>query len=129
MDGAIHALDTARDAGLRVALASSSPPKLIEAVLRSLAITDRFELTCSAAHEEHGKPHPAVFLTTARQLGVAPEHCVVLEDSLPGVDAGLAANMRVIAVPTAEDSTRAGFARADLVLGSLEELETSHLTG
>ncbi len=129
LPGVRHALDVSKRLGLRIALASSSPPRLIDAVLHGLGISERFELTCSAAHEEHGKPHPAVFLTTASQLDVPPKSCVVLEDSLPGVRAGLAAGMRVVAVPAPEDRGHDGFGRADVLLNSLDDLREAHLTG
>jgi len=54
---------------------------------------------CSAEDEERGKPDPAVYLTAARELGVAPTGCVAIEDSVRGITAALAAGMRVVAVP------------------------------
>ena len=51
-----------------------------------------------AAEVRHGKPAPDIFLLAAKRLGVAPEECWVIEDSKPGVAAGLAAGMRVIAI-------------------------------
>jgi beta-phosphoglucomutase-like phosphatase (HAD superfamily) len=51
----------------------------------------------------NGKPAPDIFLSAAEKLGVAPEHCLVLEDSPNGVRAGLAAGMYVIMVPDLEE--------------------------
>ncbi len=112
-----------------LALASSSPPVLIEAVLDRLAIGSYFPIRCSASAETHGKPHPAVYLTTARRLGVDPANCVALEDSMAGVRSAKAAGMRVIAVPAAESRDDPRFAAADLVVGSLVEVSPETLAG
>ncbi len=72
MSGLEHALDVVRNADLALALASSSSPILIETVLHTLGLTTTFEVVRSAIHESHGKPHPAVFLATARDLGFPP---------------------------------------------------------
>jgi sugar-phosphatase len=124
MRGVRHALDVCDRAGLRLALASSSPERLIRAALDGLVLHDTFAVVQSAEHEPLGKPHPAVFLRTAERLGVAAMECVVLEDSLFGVIAAKAARMRCIAVPE-KDTPK--FAIADVVLKSLEELTASHL--
>ena len=55
---------------LRVGVASSSPPTLIDTVVDKLEIRTYFQVLCSAMEEECGKPHPAVYLTAAARLGV-----------------------------------------------------------
>jgi sugar-phosphatase len=122
-----HALAVVRSTGLRVALASSSGPKLIDAVLQKLKLTEAFDIVRSALHETHGKPHPAVFLSTARDLGIPPSECLVIEDSAAGVQAAAAAGMRVIAVPAANLVDDPAFDLADVKLSSLEELTVEHL--
>jgi len=99
--GVVPALTSCRAQGLRLAIASSSPRRLIEAVVDRLALWDRFDVLHSAETEMAGKPDPAVFLTTARLLAVAPERCVVFEDSPAGVQGALAAGMTCVAVPEA----------------------------
>ena len=122
MAGVEQAMTIARDAGLKLALASSSPPELIDAVLRALGYESEFAVVRSAVDEEQGKPHPGVFLTTARLLGVEPAECVVIEDSLAGVRSARAAGMRVIAVPPAHLFDDPGYDDADVKLRTLEEL-------
>jgi sugar-phosphatase len=119
-DGAVEAVDVARSLGVPVALASSSPLRLIRATLDRLALSDRFVCVHSAERESHGKPHPAVYLTTAREIGAPPELCVAIEDSLRGVVSAKAASMRCVAIPEAPDPR---FAIADLVLTSLRALD------
>jgi beta-phosphoglucomutase-like phosphatase (HAD superfamily) len=119
-----HAVALCEREGLQLALASSSPERLIHAALRRLGLTGRFGLVQSAQHERWGKPHPAVFLTTAERLGVPPVACVVLEDSLNGVIAAKAARMRCLAVPERPDPR---FVLADRVLPSLQALDRAAL--
>jgi HAD superfamily hydrolase (TIGR01509 family) len=107
--------------GLPLAVASSSPLPMITAVLERLRITHYFKLLCSAADEEHGKPHPAVYLNTARQLGVLPERCVAFEDSIPGVQSAHRAGMAVIAVPDPHHFDRPEFAIATRKVRALTE--------
>jgi HAD superfamily hydrolase (TIGR01509 family) len=122
MPGLEHAITNARSAGLELALASSSSPVLIDAVLDKLGLGDTFAVVCSAVEEELGKPHPAVFLTTARLLGVKPDECVVIEDSVAGVRAARAAGTRVIAIPPRHLSENDAYIEADLKLASLNEI-------
>lgn len=108
---------------VRVALATSSDPQLIDAVLDRLDIRDHFEVICSAMHEENGKPHPAVFLTTARALNAAPQECLVLEDSLRGVIAAKAAEMICVVVPDHSLRDDPRLAIADRVIQSLVDFD------
>lgn len=112
-----------------MAVASSSAPEIIEAVLQKLALKRHMHVAYSAKYEEFGKPHPGVFLTTAKKLGVNPEDCVVFEDSLSGVRAARAAGMKCIAVPEAPNINKPEFkAEADVVVPSLESVDWPMLT-
>jgi sugar-phosphatase len=123
MEGVEHALDFFRGRGVKVALASSSAYRLIRAVTERFGLADKFDCVYSAEEEEYGKPHPGVYLTTARRLGVKPPACLAVEDSFNGVLAAKAARMKCVAVP--EEGTRRDprFAIADVVLGSLTEID------
>ena len=122
MPGVEHTMTIARDAGLKLGLASSSPPELIDAMLRKLGYEEEFAVVRSAVDEEQGKPHPGVFLTTARLLDIEPAECVVIEDSVAGVRSARAAGMRVIAVPPAHLFDEPSYDDADVKLRSLEEI-------
>lgn len=125
--GALHALETCRSSGCRLALASGSDRRMIEVVLGRVGLSDAFEVVCSATEEPYGKPHPAVFLTAARGLGVPPSRCVVWEDAPNGVIAAKAARMRVVAVPEEAERGHPAFGIADVVLRSLEEVDVELL--
>ncbi|MBV9279799.1 MAG: hexitol phosphatase HxpB [Chloroflexi bacterium] len=119
--GVYDAIDQVASAGLPIAIASSSGEKLIRAVMERLGIERSVRVVCSAVAEREGKPHPAVYLTAARLLGVPPSACLALEDSPNGVLSAKAAGMYCVVVP---DSYLAGderMRRADLCLDSLED--------
>ena len=108
-----------------VALASSSPKRLIDAVLGSLDLLDVLELRCSAEDEAFGKPHPAVFITAAQRMGIQPDRCVVIEDAPAGVLAAKAARMACVAIPEASERSHPQILIADLIVGSLREVDAS----
>lgn len=120
--GALAALDFCDAHGLTTALASGANLSILEAVLDRFGLGGRFSAVCSSADEPLGKPHPAVFLRAAAELGVPADACLVLEDAVNGCIAAKAASMRVIAVPDGPSVGDSRFAIADLVLSSLEEL-------
>ena len=126
--GVHEALSVCKNADLRVAIASSSPPEVIAAVVDTLEIREHFEHIYSAQFEELGKPHPAVFLSVAKHFKVAPQDCLVFEDSPAGVLAAKAAKMICIAVPEHESKEHAFIGAADEILGSLEEFNQALLT-
>lgn len=110
-----------------MAVASSSAPRLIDAAIAALGLDHSLGIRCSASDEEHGKPDPAVYLTAATRLGVAPADCVAFEDSIPGVRAGKAAGMRVVAVPAPEHYDNPEYDQADLKLRSLADFSLDRL--
>ncbi|MBA8825988.1 HAD superfamily hydrolase (TIGR01509 family) [Saccharopolyspora lacisalsi] len=103
--GRIDLLDGARDMVVEVssrvpiALASSAPRRLIDAVLAGNGLTDRFTATVSSAEVPQGKPNPDVYEQAARRLGVVGARCAAVEDSSNGLRAAHAAGMTVIAIP------------------------------
>ena len=91
--GALSAIRVLR---LPKAVASSSKEQALGNKLRKVGHWDHFAPhVFSAEHVTHSKPAPDLFLLAAKSLGVAPERCLVIEDSVNGVTAGIAAGMRV----------------------------------
>ena len=128
MPGVGESIAMIRGEGLTLGLATSSAPPLIEAVLNKLDLSRVFAITHSAIDEKQGKPHPAVFLTAARLLGVDPAESVAIEDSVAGVRSAKAAGMRVIAVPPPNLFDESSYDEADLKLRSLEDLTPEMLS-
>ena len=110
---------------LPLALASSSDDRLIEAVMNRLELHNLFQVIHSATRETYGKPHPAVYLTTAEKLGVTPTHCLALEDSLNGVLSAKAARMICYAIPEGYPDSDPRFSIADRILPSLVEVKVA----
>lgn len=84
MDGVYAVLHHFRHRGYRIALATSSSHQVIEAVLSKLNLRGHFDVICSADDERYGKPHPAVYLSALKKLGLPAAECLVIEDSLSG---------------------------------------------
>ena len=126
MPGVTAAIALFERCGLRLAIASSSPLRLIDAVCDRLGLA-RIEVRCSAREEVRGKPAPDVYLTAARRLGVTAGSCLALEDSPNGIASARAAGMRCVAVPDPLLADDSRYREADLVLTSLTLLDEAAL--
>jgi HAD superfamily hydrolase (TIGR01509 family) len=110
-------------------LASSSPRRLIDAVLESAGLADQFVASVSTEEVGAGKPSPEVYLDVVRRLGVPPERTVAIEDSSNGLRSAARAGLRLIAIPNAgyppaEDV----LALADVVVQSLDDIDPQLVT-
>jgi sugar-phosphatase len=83
------------------------------------------QVLVTADDVKQGKPHPEGYLKAASQLGVAPEHCVVIEDALAGIQAARAANICVIAVATTYPATE--LSASDICVPSLLDISISQV--
>ncbi len=93
-------LETARSAGLRLALATAADKGNIDFTLEELGITGHFDVLTGSEEVKKGKPDPEVFLVSAKKLGLKNGECLVFEDSHVGISAALAAGMPVIGMAT-----------------------------
>lgn len=100
-------LDGLRAAGMRTAVASSSPMDMILQNLSLDGIEGCFDALTSGKEVERGKPEPDIFLLAAKKLGLPPEECYVFEDSLSGVEAGWRAGCRTVMIPDLVQPTEA----------------------
>jgi HAD superfamily hydrolase (TIGR01509 family) len=117
-DDAIVAARVLRERGVPVAVASSSPHERLQRTLGRAGLLEAFDVVVSGDEVAHGKPAPDMFLLAASRLGVDPAACVVIEDSPPGVQAGLAAGMFTLAVCRVP-GTEASLAAADRVVDTV----------
>ncbi|MCL2825598.1 MAG: HAD family phosphatase [Polyangiaceae bacterium] len=108
--GALNLLEKAKEANCPMAVASSSPKRLISGVLAAKGIDQYFKVVVSGQEVPRSKPAPDVFLRAAELLGISVDMCVVLEDTLAGTRAGIAAGARVLAVPSADAAAVAAIA-------------------
>jgi HAD superfamily hydrolase (TIGR01509 family) len=105
-----------RSRGVKTAIASASSIGIIETTLQCIGELDSFDMEFSADMVERSKPEPDLFLFAARELGVEPEQCLVIEDSQYGVEAGKRAGMTVVGVPYhIPPESRYRFESADLL--------------
>jgi beta-phosphoglucomutase len=134
-----------RDAGIRVAAASSSKNaglflrqirldnfaaeqgRHYDFLRPGLSLLEFFDVDISGRDFAQGKPHPEIFLTGATELSVAPEHCFVVEDATSGVQAAKAGGMAALGVARADDEALLTAANADLVVTSLDEVDVPGL--
>ena len=119
LPGARELINCLQAEGIPMAIASSTPRMLIEAVVERHQLP--IEVITSGAEARASKPHPEVFLQAAERLNADPLDCWVFEDSLNGVIAARAASMKVVAVPAADYSPMEHFSIANRIDKSLEE--------
>lgn len=125
-EDAVTALVELRANGIPVAVASSSVRERLDKTLASAGL--EFEITVAGDEVEHGKPAPDMFLAAAAKLGLESASCVVIEDSRPGVTAGVAAGMRTLGVCRVP-GTEASLAQADRVVHAIRVTEVLALGG
>jgi HAD superfamily hydrolase (TIGR01509 family) len=120
--GVYAAIEKTHALSIPMAIATSSFEVLMHSVLEKLDIAHFFSVTQSAEKLPFGKPHPEVYLKTAQRLGIKPEKCLVVEDSLNGIIAAKAAKMKVLVVPEKTHAIDPRFVLGDYYLESLERL-------
>lgn len=127
MPGVTETIGLLSAADYTLAVASSSPLRLVRTVLETFGLIESFSVLHSAETEEKGKPHPAVYHSTMSRLGVEPDDCIAFEDSAMGIRAARSAGAWVIAVPDPADIGNPAFADADVVLSSLTDFSLAHV--
>ena len=115
--GAAEWVQRLQRAGWLQAIASSAPRANVDVVLEMLGMASFFQAVVSAEDVTAGKPDPQVFLTAAARLNVAPQVCIVVEDSPMGIEAARRAGLHCIGV-----SRNGKLAAADLAVTSLDQL-------
>ena len=105
--------------GWKQAVASSAPPENVAALVDELGIREYFAALVTPG-DLPGKPDPAVFHLAASRLGVSPQNCVVIEDSIPGLEAARRAGMRCIALTTTNPPE--ALTGADIVVENMDQL-------
>ncbi|MEI8310224.1 MAG: beta-phosphoglucomutase [Verrucomicrobiota bacterium] len=120
LPGVADVLKGLRERGIKIAIGSSS--KNAGPILVAIGLDKTFDAVVDGTHIERSKPDPEVFTLAGKQLGVPPDHCLVVEDADAGVDAGLAAGMPVLAVGSAVAHPGATIKASDLSKMSLDEM-------
>jgi HAD superfamily hydrolase (TIGR01509 family) len=98
-EGAMELLSYLKERGYKIGLATSTRRSGAEAHLRDTGMDGFFDVVMTGNDVENGKPAPDIFLRAAEGLGVAPQHCVGVEDSFNGIRGLYAAGMKPVMVP------------------------------
>jgi len=104
----------------RLAIATSSSRRMSQVVLEGAGVPYEKMAYVSGSDVTHKKPHPEIFLRAAERMGIEPGRCVVIEDTIGGVQAAGAAGTKCIAVTNT--TTPENLAQADVICRSLEEI-------
>uniref|UniRef100_A0A452YCK3 Riboflavin kinase n=1 Tax=Aegilops tauschii subsp. strangulata TaxID=200361 RepID=A0A452YCK3_AEGTS len=122
LPGANRLIKHLKSSRVPAALASNSSRSNIESKIScQQGWKEYFSAIVGADEVESGKPSPDIFLEAAKRMNADPSNCLVIEDSVPGVTAGKAAGMHVIAVPSVPKRTDE-FSSADEIINSLLDL-------
>ena len=142
---ALRFIIAVKDAGLRVAAASSSKNANLflrrirldsfandqgiwsDTLRHGLTLLEYFDANVSGRNFAHGKPDPEMFLTAAHELGVEPERAIVMEDASAGVQAARAGRMGAIGIARRDDADLLAAAGADIVVNTLDEVDVGML--
>jgi HAD superfamily hydrolase (TIGR01509 family) len=124
-DGVREALEWATERKIPTALASSSDYERVIAHLDHMNLRKHFSTIVGGDQVASGKPDPEIFLAAAEGLGIAPERCVVIEDSHNGVVAAHAAGMHVLMIPDMVNPTEITMQHVHCLLASGKEITTT----
>jgi beta-phosphoglucomutase len=125
INGLENLLIELKDAGVKLAIASSATVEDIDFILSHVKVGQYFDVIIDGNRVSKGKPNPQIFLKAAADLGMRPEDCIVFEDSIAGITAGNAAGMKVVGITTAHPAER--LRPTDLVVNDFTELSTQKL--
>lgn len=125
LPGVRDLLQSLKSEEIACSIASSTPIANIETVMGMIELSDYFDSITASEDVSNGKPNPEVFLKAAEKIKVDPKHCVVFEDAHVGIEAGLAANMQIIAVATTHPVESLG--NAHMVTENLESIDAEKI--
>ena len=102
VEGVVELIKMAKAAGIKCAIGSSGCRENVEMIIEGLGLAELIDASISGSDVTHGKPHPEIFIKAYEALGLKAEECIVVEDAITGIKAGLAAGCKCIAVTTTE---------------------------
>lgn len=128
LPGARAAVLATREAGLRVAVASSSIAPWVDACLARIGLSEAFDAIVTGSDVSKGKPDPEIYLLAAERLSIPPRSCLAIEDAPAGIESARSAGMGCWAVRT-EYTKGLPLPNPDRELGSLLEFDVSEVAG
>ncbi|MGB3586400.1 MAG: HAD family phosphatase, partial [Tunicatimonas sp.] len=97
-------------------VSTSAPPANVDFTLQHTGLRSYFSTIIDSTMVAHGKPHPEVYLKSAKALGIDPAQCIVFEDAILGIQAGKNAGMKVVGVATTHTREELEAENTDLVI-------------
>ncbi len=125
--GLVEFLQALKAKDVVIAVGTSAPASNIDFTLVTTGLKAYFDKIVDASFVKKGKPDPEIYLKAAELLQVLPQHCVVVEDSLLGIQAGIRAGMKVIGITTTH--TKAELTGPHLVINSFTEVTYERILG
>ena len=119
-DGLMNLLFELRKNNYRLAVGTSAPTENLDFVLDKLDIRNFFDILVDESQVTHGKPDPEIYLKSSNLLGIEPKNCLVIEDSVLGIEAAKAAGMKVVAITTSFTPDK--LVKADMIINNFNEL-------
>lgn len=125
--GLLDFLQALKARHVRLAVGTSAPMSNVQFTLDGLPLRPYFDTVVDASMVQHGKPDPEIYVKAAERLGVEPARCVVFEDAFAGIEAGLRAGMKVVAVATTHTRDELKDVGASLIVDDFTGLTVDEL--
>jgi len=125
--GAERLMTKLKERGFRLAIGSSTPKANLDLIFQCLKLNNYINAVVTKEDVKNGKPAPETFLMAAQKLSIRPQHCIVIEDAIHGIEAAKAAGMSVIALTTTRN--REDLSGADIIADNLDELKVEDFVG
>lgn len=123
--GLFNFLEELKKTGIKTAVGTSAPIENLDFILDHLQVRHYFDVLLHSGDIKESKPNPEIYLKAADRLDTDPKSCVVFEDSIAGVKAGLNGGMKVVAVATTHSADE--FEGAHLVIDNFEEISVEEI--
>lgn len=124
--GVMELLQELKEKNIPAAIGSSSGRQVIDAVVEKFQLHKYFQSILSGADLPKSKPDPAVYLLSAKRLGIDAKDCIVIEDAASGIAAAKAAGMYCIAYRNPNSGPQ-DLSKADRIVSSLAEIDLAEL--
>ncbi|ACD51997.1 phosphatase [Clostridium botulinum] len=126
INGIRELLNALRKNNIKIAIGSSSPRSLIEAVIDKFNLHSAFDCIVSGEEVERSKPYPDVYIEVSKNLGINPEKCIVVEDSHNGVQAAKSAGMKCIGFNNVNSGNQ-DLSKADVRVDTIRKIDIYNL--
>lgn len=123
--GLFDFLETLHQFGIKCVVATSAPKENADYILSELGIEKYFATVLDSSDVDRGKPEPEIYVKAAASIGFPPDRCIVFEDSLAGVEAGIRAGAKVIGVTSTHSAGE--LSNCDKVIADFNEISVEGL--